>query len=848
MKTILVIHFVLAVPLRSRSENLTAVCVTSDSYWEVHSNKPDNTYTCTGLSAQDTVQWDHWVPDTSTTNLGYCPPRPADGSQSVCIRPLSPIFIPSRISDDTSVMLINASATRDTRLFDKGRMRCSAVRQTSLAGSESCRLDYIYAGANLSCTVQFRNDTWSVFGQCSTERVYSAQKRYRCEWIQTKEPTREEILISNISMTVVPSVGTYVSGSCNMTSYLPPVGQYTYRVTFVPGEVTVIASAIGNNTISRPSSKPSHNCLQYIPEGNDLRCTCSVSDLGSPPGVLQWNTTGSAELRVLAVQAGDVGTYTCQLLWNNTVVQSVEYTLTMASPPSIPVIFSLGGTTGTPAYPFLMGTSGILGCQSNQTGRPQATYSWPVPATGQASGSKLTFYNLSREDNGRTVKCRASNNYTANRRPVDDATFVLQVYYDPVINFTRFSDGSDCVKVSTVSHYKQCVVAEGQMVHINCTADSNPSPLSFRWLSQKKDVYSNSSELVITSANHTIHNGDYNCTVVTKQENMDSRLPLTSSAVLTVIVGYSPIVLHFTINNVDNMTVNVQEKSHVDMKCLCNGRPAPSIRLINVTDPEHFLNQFEATGNISVDEQRWGVNFSMDQVPCEASGIYKCDVKNSLGQDSQSRTLLVNCAPRGTFGDGNVNITSSTGELIVRMTAYPTPMVEKITFLGLNKSSDGEPVKENTIYVQCSASSLAPAAVTCNITVINMAKSEEGFYRIVFSNNLGVLPFIFSVTVLDQASEVSSQDQNPNTPAIIGGIFGALILVVIIIVTVFLLQRHRRNGSQSKSRSDHHPKTNQNKTADVRKIHPSYNTIEQGCPTYGPRRGAIRPAKLLPTM
>lgn len=52
-------------------------------------------------------------------------------------------------------------------------------------------LVFIVAGTNISCTVQFKTDNWSVLGQCSMERVYSAQSRYRCEWIQIKEVNTE---------------------------------------------------------------------------------------------------------------------------------------------------------------------------------------------------------------------------------------------------------------------------------------------------------------------------------------------------------------------------------------------------------------------------------------------------------------------------------------------------------------------------------------------------------------------------------------------------------------------------------------------------------------------------------
>lgn len=105
----------------------------------------------------------------------------------------------------------------------------------------------------------------------------------------------------------------------------------------------------------------------------------------------------------------------------------------------------------------------------------------------------------------------------------------------------------------------------------------------------------------------------------------------------------SPSVLNFSINNVDNVTVNIMENSSVDMKCFCNGRPTPSILLINTTETEPFLNQSLPTGNISTDKQTGEVTYRVDQVPCEASGIYTCDVTNSIGRDSQNRTLLVYC-------------------------------------------------------------------------------------------------------------------------------------------------------------------------------------------------------------
>lgn len=105
----------------------------------------------------------------------------------------------------------------------------------------------------------------------------------------------------------------------------------------------------------------------------------------------------------------------------------------------------------------------------------------------------------------------------------------------------------------------------------------------------------------------------------------------------------SPNVLAFSINDVDNITVSFKEKSRVNMKCVGNGRPTPSIHLTNAIDPERVLNMEQTPGAVTEDDQTEEVSFIIDQVSCEASGVYRCDINNSLGHQTKSRTLLVLC-------------------------------------------------------------------------------------------------------------------------------------------------------------------------------------------------------------
>ncbi|XP_025101219.1 uncharacterized protein LOC112568235 [Pomacea canaliculata] len=243
MKILVECCFFLAI-LSSSQANITALCDSADMYWELREDKQVNMFTCTGLAAQDTVRWVLQDPTFRYIILGSCPPR-LMGGEVVCESQFS-YAPPSRISDNTSVITINTSGISTSILDGKGRLICSVPNVPGAEGS--CRMDYIYPGENISCSVQV-NNTQTVFGQCTVGKIRSSQNRYRCEWIQTRESSSEDILIANTSMTVVPSLRSYFSGRCNFTSHLPSDGLYTYRVTIVPGEVTVNATFIGSSEI-----------------------------------------------------------------------------------------------------------------------------------------------------------------------------------------------------------------------------------------------------------------------------------------------------------------------------------------------------------------------------------------------------------------------------------------------------------------------------------------------------------------------------------------------------------------------------------------------------------------------
>lgn len=97
-----------------------------------------------------------------------------------------------------------------------------------------------------------------------------------------------------------------------------------------------------------PRLKPNHNCPLYSNEGDTISCSCFVSDLGNPPGTLRWNNTSSNQLEYKNLQKSQTGIQSvCTLTWNNTVKQSVSYTLIVTCEfPTIICIYIFSSIVG----------------------------------------------------------------------------------------------------------------------------------------------------------------------------------------------------------------------------------------------------------------------------------------------------------------------------------------------------------------------------------------------------------------------------------------------------------------------------------------------------------------------
>ncbi|XP_025100106.1 uncharacterized protein LOC112567629 [Pomacea canaliculata] len=304
-------------------------------YLEVVEKSDDNTFTCTGLREQQDVAWLY-----SGNRMATCPPPPS--SCTLRDPSLNTIFRFSRTLTTASNITVLATAAPSLDYFGTTSLTCESTAQESV----TCLLDSVYPAENITCKIQFNGETWEVTGWCLVSKVRSTRNKYGCYLYQT-QGSQESVRVGSFSMSTEASTPSgYFSGTCNMTSYLPSDGRYSYTVLIMPGKVNVPAVLYGNNEIRksfnylylpacRPKSIPYHNCPLYVREDNSVSCVCSVDDLGSPPGQLKWNNMSSGQLVLPGVKMDQHGVnYVCSLTWNRTVVQSVTYTLLVAYPPT----------------------------------------------------------------------------------------------------------------------------------------------------------------------------------------------------------------------------------------------------------------------------------------------------------------------------------------------------------------------------------------------------------------------------------------------------------------------------------------------------------------------------------
>ncbi|XP_025100982.1 uncharacterized protein LOC112568095 isoform X2 [Pomacea canaliculata] len=284
-------------------------------YLEVKEGRDDNRFVCTGLTAEQTVSW-FW----GTTFILKCTASACEANY------FSTYFKISRSLPTESDITVNATSLSDLGNSALANLTC----HVSGDNKDTCQLDVVYPAENPQCQIQFSGDTWEVISHCTVSKVRSRRDRYGCYLYQISEQLTALFLGTFTTSLKPSSKANYFSGECQIKITLPSEGKYNYSVIIIPGEVQVFPSFNGSNEIRRPSESPQHNCPRYVTESGDINCLCYSDNLGLPSGSLIWRGTNSPKLTLDQVNRTYSGTSnTCILMWNNTAVQSTQYTVTV---------------------------------------------------------------------------------------------------------------------------------------------------------------------------------------------------------------------------------------------------------------------------------------------------------------------------------------------------------------------------------------------------------------------------------------------------------------------------------------------------------------------------------------
>ncbi|KAK7479003.1 hypothetical protein BaRGS_00029764, partial [Batillaria attramentaria] len=260
----------------------------------------------------------------------------------------------------------------------------------------------------------------------------------------------------------------------------------------------------------------------------------------------------------------------------------------------------------------------------------------------------------------------------------------------------------------------------------------------------------------------------------------------------TARVGLEPRDTVLTINSQSARLVAVNESDSVTFRCRADGRPTPSMTLMNQNTGREITTQSSPLSHI------------VSRARCEDAAVYKCTARNGIGQDQEdTTTLFVNCKPRGrseelpavVAGDQQV-------PAIFDVTSYPVPDTFTFTFLGETPDSENpgsETGSGASFNVLCQRNKRLLYLVTCVILMENVTSDDAtesvtspddvtGFYRLTMTNSYGYGDFLFRVK---ESFRPTSECDVSMAAAVGGGVGAGVAVVVAGVVSIVVFRRCR---------------------------------------------------------
>ncbi|KAK7477528.1 hypothetical protein BaRGS_00031213 [Batillaria attramentaria] len=249
-----------------------------------------------------------------------------------------------------------------------------------------------------------------------------------------------------------------------------------------------------------------------------------------------------------------------------------------------------------------------------------------------------------------------------------------------------------------------------------------------------------------------------------------------SGAHYTASVGYSPREFKLTVS-----ASTVDEGQSVTFDCQADGRPTPTVTLVNRDSNTEIATESSPLSHI------------VSSARCEDAGVYTCSASNGIGPDQvETTTLLVNCRPRVSDDvKFTVNFQGEPVFFVFNVTAYPAPDTFTFNYIGPTLTSG---IQDNNLTgidlsLTCHQRSRPLFMTSCSIVVFNVTSAAaSGFYRLTLTNSRGNGTFIFKVVV----NEDPGKTTGVSGLAVGVGVTAALLLLLLVTNTVFCCWMWRR--------------------------------------------------------
>ncbi|XP_025102791.1 uncharacterized protein LOC112569265 [Pomacea canaliculata] len=242
----------------------------------------------------------------------------------------------------------------------------------------------------------------------------------------------------------------------------------------------------------------------------------------------------------------------------------------------------------------------------------------------------------------------------------------------------------------------------------------------------------------------------------------------------TANVGYKTRHPQLSLNKFSK-NVTVSEGQSVDVNCSAEGRPEPTVTLINTVN-----NTKMATGS--------SVILSNFSARCEDGGEYTCSAQNYFSSQSPLKTSLrlqVNCKPQ-SLSPGNV---IKVRKMHFDLMAYPKPHTMTILPRASDVGTSPHPVVS---AISCTVYPHLPYKFTCNFT-----ENTQGYYQVVVTNDFGDGNFTLEIDDGDDTSDSDIHNESQNITALVAGVTTlAVVLFAIVFVIVIVAVKRKKSGKR----------------------------------------------------